>query len=289
MQKRVKNDESSLAKAPTRSGFVAVLGKTNAGKSTLINQLVGQKVSIVSRKVQTTLSRISGIAIEGNSQIILVDTPGFISKQASSSIEKEAWSALGDTEHVLYLYDCRKDDIEADLTLINKIKNKKISLVLNKIDKVKKEVLLSLADNFYNNCKLENVFMISALTGSGVQTIKTYLAEIVPEGEWIFPEDEVTDASFEKFTSEITREHIYHRVHKEIPYECKVITEESKTESDGALNIKQVIYVKSTAHKMILVGHKGEKIKAIGTASRRELCELFGKTVHLFLDVVVEK
>lgn len=278
-----------------RCGFVAILGETNAGKSTLINKLVGQKVSIVSRKVQTTLSRILGIAISGNSQIILIDTPGFVSDrksagQRSDALEKTAWDAFRETEEILFVVDAHKRDFEKSIALLQKIDNKKkISLVLNKIDLIMKEKLLEIASEFSKIRDFENVFMISSLNGDGVEDIGKYLAKVVPEGEWLFPEDEVTDSSFEQFTSEITREHLYHRIHQEIPYRCRVVTENYRNERDGSVKIAQNIFVKSKAHKVILLGHNGGKIKAIGLAARRELSELLGREVHLFLNVVVEK
>lgn len=278
-----------------RCGFAAILGETNAGKSTLINKLVGQKVSIVSRKVQTTLSRILGIAISGNSQIILIDTPGFVSDrksagQRSDALEKTAWDAFRETEEILFVVDAHKRDFEKSIALLQKIDNKKkISLVLNKIDLIMKEKLLEIASEFSKIRDFENVFMISSLNGDGVEDIGKYLAKVVPEGEWLFPEDEVTDSSFEQFTSEITREHLYHRIHQEIPYRCRVVTENYRNERDGSVKIAQNIFVKSKAHKVILLGHNGGKIKAIGLAARRELSELLGREVHLFLNVVVEK
>jgi len=290
-----KKENTVQSVGQKRCGFVAVLGETNAGKSTLINKLVGQKVSIVSRKVQTTLSRILGIAISGNSQIILIDTPGFISDHKSSDhrsdiLEKTAWDAFRETEEVLFVVDAHKRDFERSISLLQKIdKKKKISLVLNKVDLIKKEKLLEITSEFAKIRDFENVFMVSSLSGDGVKDIEKYLAKVVPEGEWLFPEDEVTDSSFEKFTSEITREHLYHRIHQEIPYRCKVVTENYRNESDGSVRIAQNILVKNKAHKIILLGHNGSKIKAIGLAARRELSELLGREVHLFLNVVVEK
>lgn len=278
-----------------RCGFVAVLGETNAGKSTLVNKLVGQKVSIVSRKVQTTLSRVLGIAMSGNNQIILIDTPGFISDhktadQRSEVLEKTAWDAFRETEEVLFVVDAHKRDLKKSMALLHKIdQKKKVSLVLNKIDLIKKEKLLEIASEFSKIRDFENVFMVSSLSGDGVKDIKEYLAKTVLEGEWLFPEDEITDSSFEKFTSEITREHLYHRIHQEIPYRCRVVTENYRNESDGSVRVAQDILVKSKAHKVILLGHNGSKIKAIGLAARRELSELLGREVHLFLNVVVEK
>ena len=290
-----KDSDKSGGVCRKKCGFVAVLGETNAGKSTLVNKLVGQKVSIVSRKVQTTLSRILGIVISGNSQIILIDTPGFISDHKSSDhrsdiLEKTAWDAFRETDEVLFVVDAHKRDFEKSKALLQKIdKKKKISLILNKVDLIMKEKLLGIASEFSKIRDFENVFMVSSLSGDGVKDIEKYLAKIVPEGEWLFPEDEVTDSSFEKFTSEITREHLYHRIHQEIPYRCRVVTENYRNESDGSIRIAQNIFVKSKAHKVILLGHKGEKIRAIGSAARRELSELLGREVHLFLNVVVEK
>ena len=201
-----KNFDNSVGADRKRCGFVAVLGETNAGKSTLVNKLVGHKVSIVSRKVQTTLSRILGIAISGNSQIILIDTPGFItdrktSDQRSDVLEKTAWDAFRETDDVLFVVDAHKRDFEESMTLLQKIdKKKKVSLVLNKVDLIMKEKLLGIASEFSKIRDFENVFMVSSLSGDGVKDIEKYLAKIVPEGEWLFPEDEITDSSFEKFT-----------------------------------------------------------------------------------------
>ncbi len=290
-----ENSGNLKAIGQKRCGFVAVLGETNAGKSTLINKLVGQKVSIVSRKVQTTLSRILGIAINGNSQIILIDTPGFVSyhksvDQKTDVLEKTAWDAFRETEEVLFVVDAHKRDFEKSMTLLQKIdKKKKVSLVLNKVDLIKKEKLLEIASEFSKIRNFENIFMVSSLNGDGVEDIEKYLAKIVPENEWMFPEDEITDSSFEKFTSEITREHLYHRVHQEIPYRCRIVTENYRNEADGSVRIAQNIFVKSKAHKIILLGHNGGKIRAIGSAARRELSELLEREVHLFLNVVVEK
>lgn len=290
-----KSFDNSVGIDQRRCGFVAVLGETNAGKSTLVNKLVGQKVSIVSRKVQTTLSRILGIAISGNSQIILIDTPGFISDhrtadQRSDILEKTAWDAFRETDDVLFMVDAHKRDFEKSMALLRKIdENKKISLVLNKVDLIMKEKLLGIASEFSKIRDFENVFMVSSLSGDGIKDIEKYLAKIVPEGEWLFPEDEITDSSFEKFTSEITREHLYHRVHQEIPYRCRVVTENYRNESDGSVRIAQNIFVKNKAHKIILLGHNGGKVRAIGSAARRELSELLRREVHLFLNIVVEK
>ena len=286
----MEKSDSSVDVEQRRCGFVAVLGETNAGKSTLVNKLVGQKVSIVSRKVQTTLSRILGIAISGKSQIILMDTPGFVSDHQSDVLEKTAWDAFRETNEVLFVVDVHKRDFEKSMALLRKIdEKKKVSLVLNKVDLIFKENLLGIASKFAEIRNFENIFMVSSLSGDGVEDIKKYLAKVVSEGEWLFPADEVTDSSFEKYTSEITREHLYHRIHQEIPYRCRVVTEDYRNEPDGSVSIAQNIFVKSRAHKVILLGHKGEKIRAIGMAARHELSELLEREVHLFLNVVVEK
>ena len=274
----------------TRCGFIAVLGETNAGKSTFVNQMVGQKVSIVSRKAQTTLDQILGIAIYEESQIILIDTPGFASRCRSETIEKNAWEAFRKSDDILFLVDVNKKNFSKSESILKKINaEKKVSLVLNKVDLIHKPNLLEIAEMFSRMRNFENIFMISALTGSGVEDVKRYLAKVVPEGDWMFPEDEISDLSFEKFTAEITREHIYHRVHQEIPYKCKVVTESYENKKDGSVSIHQNIFVHTQAHKAILVGENGGKIKAIGEASRRELSELFDKKIHLFLNVALEK
>ena len=274
----------------TRCGFIAVLGETNAGKSTFVNQMVGQKVSIVSRKAQTTLDQILGIAIYEESQIILIDTPGFASRCRSETIEKTAWEAFRKSDDILFLVDVNKKNFSKSESILKKINSeKKVSLVLNKVDLIHKPNLLEIAEMFSKMRDFENIFMISALTGSGVEDVKRYLAKVVPEGDWMFPEDEISDLSFEKFTAEITREHIYHRVHQEIPYKCKVVTESYENKKDGSVSIYQNIFVHTQAHKAILVGENGGKIKAIGEASRRELSELFDKKIHLFLNVAMEK
>jgi len=273
-----------------KCGFITVIGETNSGKSTLVNQLVGQKVSIVSRKVQTTLSRILGIAIHKESQIILIDTPGFLRNKHVENLEKTAWDAFRESNDVLFVVDVNKKNFDNSIGLLKKIHaEKKVSLVMNKTDLIHKPKLLEIANMFSSIRPFENIFMISALNGDGTDKILDYLANIVPEGEWIYAEDEITDSSFEKYTSEITREHIYHRLHQEIPYKCVVKTEHYQDQPDGSVRIVQNVYVKNNAHKVIFLGHKGGKIKAIGEAARKELSSLLDRKVHLFLHVFVEK
>ena len=270
-----------------KCGSVAVLGETNSGKSTFVNAMVGQKVSIVSRKVQTTLMEISGVAIKGDSQVILIDTPGFFRQKKSENLEKIAWDAFRKTDNILFLVDVTKKNFENSIALIKKIDSaKKVSLVLNKIDLIHKPELLKLVVLFDEIRSFENIFMVSSLTGSGIDE---YLSEIVPEGDWIFGDDEITDLSMEKYAAEITREHIYHRLHQEIPYKCLVVTTSCKEQKDGSLKIMQDIHVKKKAHKIIFIGHGGGKIKAIGEAARLELSSLLDRKVHLFLHVVVDE
>lgn len=272
-----------------KCGYIAVLGETNAGKSTLVNRLVGQKVSIVSRKVQTTVSRILGIAIEGESQIILADTPGFVSNRQSEVLEKISWEASREAVCILFLVDVNKSNLDKSIALLQRIPaDKKVTLVLNKVDLIHKPKLLGIADRLCKEREFDQVFMISSLNGSGVGDLKKYLADIVPEGEWEFDGDEITDSDFAKYTSEITREHLYHRVHQEIPYQCKVVTTSYEEKPNGKIFIEQDILVKSVAHRIILVGQGGSKLKAIGSAAREELSELLGKEINLKLNVVVE-
>lgn len=282
----------NLGKNEVRCGYVAVLGETNAGKSTLINQMVGQKVSIVSRKIQTTLSRTLGVATCGNSQIILIDTPGFLHNgtKLAESFSKIAWGAFHEAEHVLFVVDVNKRKIDNSVTLLKKINaGKKVSLIMNKVDMIHKPELLKIAKAFSDVREFEKIFMVSSLTGSGVKDALEYLADVVPQGEWIYPKDEITDSSFEKYVSEITREHVYHRLHKEIPYECVVETVNYESQKNGDIKIVQNIRVKNNAQKTIFIGHKGGKIKAIGEAARRELSKLLGCVVHLFIHVLVDK
>jgi GTP-binding protein Era len=265
------------------------LGETNAGKSTLINQLVGQKVSIVSRKVQTTLSKILGIAVCGESQIIFIDTPGFLKRKHIEYLEKVAWDAFRESEKILFVVDVCKGNFDISIGLLQKIHTaKKVSLVMNKVDLIHKPKLLEIAEMFSRVRDFENIFMVSSLTGNGVPQMLEHLAAVIPEGKWLYDSDQITDSSLEKYASEITREHIYHRLHQEIPYKCTVKTANYQEQFDGSIKIVQNIYVKNNAHRIIFLGHKGGKIKAIGEAARKELSLLLKKKTHLLLHVIIE-
>ncbi|MDR2782200.1 MAG: GTPase Era [Holosporaceae bacterium] len=271
-----------------RCGLVAVIGETNAGKSTLINKMVGQKVSIVSRKAQTTLYKINGIAIHGECQIIFMDTPGFSRVKHIESLAKIAWDTFREADEVLFVVDVCKKKFDTTIALLKRIHEaKRVSLVMNKIDLIHKPKLLEITKVFSEVRNFENVFMVSGLTGSGVERILDFFSNYLPENEWIYDEDTVTDLSFEKYSSEITREHIYHRLHEEIPYKCVVKTDDCQDQPDGSIRIVQTVYVKSETHRAIFLGHGGGKIKAIGAAARQELSTLLDKEVHLFLHVLI--
>lgn len=285
-----------------KCGFITVLGETNAGKSTLVNKLVGQKVSIVSRKQQTTLFRINGIAVCGDSQIIFVDTPGFLRRKQTSdasskcvpakkadNLERIAWGAFRENELIMFVVDANKKDQSGVFNLLKKIDDsKKVVLVLNKIDLIHKVKLLELVDKLKELHSFLDVFMISALKNDGVEELKKCLADLMPEHEWLYNDDEATDQSFETYVAEITREQIYDKVHQEVPYKCNVITRSYEQDSNNHIIIYQDIHVKLNSHKTIIVGHNGSKIKEIGIAARRELSRLLDCKISLYLKVVVD-
>lgn len=273
-----------------RCGFISVIGETNVGKSTMVNALVGEKVSIVSRKVQTTVFRILGIAISGDSQIILIDTPGFYKKHSAPNLEKTAWDAFRESDLVLFVIDAAKRNLSVSEELLKKIDvKKKVILILNKVDLIHKPKLLSLVNKLSKIRNFESVFMISSINGDGIEDLKTYLSQLIPVGEWLFDKDSITDMSLEQYVAEITREHVYHRIHQEVPYECSIETQSIQKIKNGEIRIYQTVFVSSKAHIGILVGKKGEKIKAIGSAAREELSELLDTKIHLFLDVKIKK
>jgi GTP-binding protein Era len=277
----------------TRSGFVALIGAPNAGKSTLVNQLVGTKVSIVTHKVQTTRSIVRGIATHEDAQIVFVDTPGIFSprRRLDRAMVSTAWGGAKDADIVLVLIDSErglKGDAEALLENLSEVRQPKI-LVLNKVDRVKPENLLKLTAEINARVPFERTFMISALTGSGCQDLLNHLAKALPEGPWYYPEDEVSDLPMRQLAAEITREKLFLRLHQEIPYSSHVETERWEEKKDGSVRIEQVIYVERDSQKKIVLGHKGETIRAIGQASRKELTEIMERPVHLFLFVKVRE
>jgi len=277
----------------TSCGFVALIGAPNAGKSTLINWLVGTKVSIVSRKVQTTRSSVRGIALEGKAQIVFVDTPGiFVPKRRlDRAMVAAAWGSTGDADAAALLVDVLRGidaEVEAILGRLPHIAAKKI-LVLNKIDTVEPPKLLELAARLNHALPFAQTFMISALRGHGVAKFKQELAALMPPGPWLYPEDQISDMPLRLLAAEITREKIFERLHDELPYSSTVETELWQDMPDGSARIEQTIYVLREGHKKIVIGEGGRTIKAIGTAARKEIIAAAGQKVHLFLFVKVRE
>ena len=278
---------------PTRCGFVALIGAPNVGKSTLVNALVGSKVTIVSRKVQTTRALIRGIAIEGHSQIILVDTPGIFSpkRRLDRAMVSTAWSGAHDADLVCVLIDAREGiDEEADAILnrLATVQHAKI-LVLNKIDLVPREKLLALAKTANDRLKFAQTFMISALSGDGVEDLRRALAEIVPKGPFHYPEDQMSDAPLRHLAAEITREKIFRQLHQELPYQSTVETDSWTERKDKSIRIEQTIFVERESQRKIVLGKAGATIKSIGAEARKEIAEILGQPVHLFLFVKVRE
>jgi GTP-binding protein Era len=281
------------ALAATRCGFVALIGAPNVGKSTLVNALVGSKVTIVSRKVQTTRALIRGIVIENNAQIILVDTPGIFApkRRLDRAMVSTAWSGAHDADLVCVLLDAEAGiDEEADaiLTKVASVGHDKI-LVLNKIDLVPREKLLALAKAANDRLAFAQTFMISALSGDGVGDLRQALAEMVPAGPFHYPEDQMSDAPMRQLAAEITREKIYRQLHQELPYQSTVETDSWTERKDNSIRIEQTIFVERESQRKIVLGKGGATIKAIGAESRKEIAEITGVPVHLFLFVKVRE
>ena len=277
----------------TRCGFVALIGAPNAGKSTLVNALVGSKVAIVTPKVQTTRALVRGIAIEGTAQLVLVDTPGIFAprRRLDRAMVTTAWGGAHDADIVAVLIDAKRgldEEAEGLLGRLQELKQPKI-LILNKVDLVQKAALLALAKAASARAGFEAVFMISALDGDGVADVRTWLARHVPEGPWHYPEDEVSDAPLRQLAAEITREKLFLKLHQELPYQSTVETETWTERKDGSVRIEQTIYVERESQRKIVLGKAGQSIKAIGAAARRELAEIIEKPVHLFLFVKVRE
>jgi len=275
----------------SRCGLVAVLGAPNAGKSTLVNALVGQKVAIVSPKAQTNRAKLMGIAIEGEAQILLVDTPGIFSpnRRLDRAMVRAAWEGAEDADRLVLVIDAAAKvgmRVEDMLEGIENRTEAKI-LVLNKVDIAKKDDLLVLAARLSERLKPEAVLMISATTGDGVPALKAQLAAAMPEGPWHFPEDQLTDVTDRMVAAELTREQLYHQLHAELPYASAVATEKWEDRKDGSTVIHQQIYVERESQKAIVVGKGGARLKSIGAAARAEIAEHLGRKVHLFLHVKV--
>jgi len=279
---------------PTRAGFVALIGEPNAGKSTLLNRMVGAKVSIVTHKVQTTRARIRGVCMAGQSQIVFVDTPGIFRprRRLDRSMVKAAWGGAADADIVVLLIEAHRGLTEGTRAIIERIaeempKGKPVALAINKIDRVKAEVLLALAQKMNEAFPFAKTFMISAERGHGVEDLKDWLAGELPESPWYYPEDQLADLPMRMIAAEMTREKLTLRLHEELPYQLTVETEKWEERADGSARIDQVVYVAREGHKGIVLGKGGETIKAIGAAARAEISEFLGRPAHLFLTVKV--
>ncbi len=277
----------------THSGFVALIGAPNAGKSTLVNRLVGAKVSIVTHKVQTTRAIVRGIATHGAAQIVFVDTPGIFKprRRLDEAMVTTAWGGAKDADVIMVLIDAERGlrgDAEAMLENLKNVRQPKL-LILNKIDRVKPEALLALSKQANDHVAFERTFMVSALTGAGCSDILDYLAASLPSGPWYYPEDQLSDLPMRQLAAEITREKLFLRLHQELPYSSHVETETWEEKKDGSVRIEQVIFVERESQKKIVLGSKGETIRAIGQASRKDLSAILEQTVHLFLFVKVRE
>src|SRR5690348_5827109 len=286
-------EQETTTASEMRCGFVALIGAPNVGKSTLVNALVGSKVTIVSRKVQTTRALIRGIVVEDNAQIILVDTPGIFApkRRLDRAMVSTAWSGAHDADLVCVLLDAKLgSDEEADRILdkVAGVGHEKL-LVLNKIDLVPREKLLALAKAANERLPFTQTFMISALSGDGVADLRHALARLVPPGPFLYPEDQMSDAPMRQLAAEITREKIYQKLHQELPYQSTVETDSWTERKDGSVKIEQTIFVERESQRKIVLGKGGSTIKSIGAASREEITEIVGHPVHLFLFVKVRE
>ena len=276
-----------------RCGFIALIGAPNAGKSTLTNALVGSKVAIVTPKVQTTRALLRGIAIVGDAQLVLIDTPGIFAprRRLDRAMVTTAWAGAHDADVVALLIDASKgldDEAQAILDRLGEIRQPKV-LILNKIDLVEKSRLLALAQSINTRAQFAETFMISARGGDGVGDVRNWLAAHVPAGPWHYPPDEVSDAPLRQLAAEITREKLYLKLHQELPYQSTVETEVWTERKDGSVRVEQTIYVERESQRKIVLGKGGQSIKAIGGAARKELAEILEKPVHLFLFVKVRE
>jgi len=278
---------------PTRAGFIALIGEPNAGKSTLLNRMVGAKVSIVTHKVQTTRARIRGVAMEGQSQLVFVDTPGLFKprRRLDRAMVAAAWGGAADADITVLMIEAHRGMSEGVKAILASLKDRggdgAVALAINKIDKVKTEALLRLTQEMNDAYPFEETFMISAERGHGCDALRTWLAGRLPEGPWLYPEDQLSDLPMRMIAAEMTREKLTLRLHQELPYQLTVETENWEERKDGSCKIDQLVYVMRDGHKGIVLGNKGETIKAVGQAARAELEEFLGRKVHLFLQVKV--
>ncbi len=281
------------SQAQTRAGFTALIGEPNAGKSTLLNRMVGAKVSIVTHKAQTTRARIRGVAIAGAAQIVFVDTPGLFRprRRLDRAMVAAAWGGAADADVIVLLIEAHRgktEGVDAILSgLAEKAVGRRIALAINKIDRVEAPVLLKLAQDMNAAFAFERTFMISADKGYGVEDLRDWLGEAMPEGPWLYPEDQIADLPMRMIAAEMTREKLTLRLHEELPYQLTVETESWQERDDGSARIDQIVYVIRDGHKGILLGKGGETIKAVSKAAREELETFMGRRVHLFLQVKV--
>ncbi len=280
----------------TRCGFVALIGEPNAGKSTLLNRMVGAKISIVTHKVQTTRTRIRGVALEGNAQIVFVDTPGLFKprRKLDRAMVSAAWSGAADADVVVLLIEAHRGLTEGVKSILASLESKagatqKVALAINKIDRVPREKLLALTEEMSKAFAFVKFFMISAEKGHGVDDLRRWLADELPMGPWLYPEDQIADLPLRMIASEITREKLTLRLHQELPYQLTVETEQWQERKDGSVKIDQVIYVSRDGHKGIILGPKGETIKTISTLARQDISAFLQRPAHLFLRVLVRE
>jgi GTPase len=285
-----------MTDTPTRAGFVALIGEPNAGKSTLTNRMVGAKISIVTHKVQTTRTRIRGVAMEGQSQIVFVDTPGLFRprRRLDRAMVAAAWGGAADADIVVLLIEAHRGLTDGTKAILEALKERVgrkqiVALAINKIDRVKAEALLALSAQLNDAYPFARTFMISAERGHGVDDLRRWLAEMLPEGPWLYPEDQIADLPLRMIAAETTREKLTLRLHEELPYQLTVETEMWTEREDGSVRIDQIVYVARDGHKGIVLGNKGETIKSISTAARAEISAFLERPVHLFLQVKVRE
>ena len=299
-------DTPAAPSTATRAGFTAILGAPNAGKSTLVNRLVGAKVSIVTQKVQTTRFPVRGVAMAGSTQIVLVDTPGVFTprRRLDRAMVRSAWAGAQDADVVVHLVDVEGElgsangqatpaqhrSVQDSASIVEGLKaaDRKVILALNKIDVVKRDQLLGLSERLFAEGVYSEAFMISAHNGSGVDDLKQRLAELMPEGPWLYPEDQTADLPVRLLAAEITREKLYLRLHEELPYAASVETTAFEDKADGSARIEQTIYVERENQRPIVLGERGQTLKWIGQKSREDLGQILDRTVHLFLHVKVD-